>query len=195
MRHSSKLILGSQSPRRSELLERAGFEFEVQSIDHNEVFPDDMIAEDVAEFLAIEKNKAFRHQFQEAVIVTADTVVISKGKILGKPKDKLDAINMLSALSGVSHSVVTGVCISDDKNRHSFNSTTEVKIKTLSIKEIDFYISKFKPYDKAGAYGIQEWFGLIAVEWIRGSFYNVVGLPIHEVNNILAEEFAISPNV
>lgn len=195
MAHSSKLILGSQSPRRRELLEKAGFQFEVHSIDHDEIFPDDMITEDVAEFLAIEKNKAFRLQFQRDIIITADTVVISKEKILGKPKDKLDAVNMLSALSGVSHLVVTGVCISDNKNRHSFSSQTEVKIKTLSIKEIGFYISKFEPFDKAGAYGIQEWFGLIAVEWIKGSFYNVVGLPIHEVNNILAEEFAISPRI
>ncbi|MEP1095514.1 MAG: Maf family nucleotide pyrophosphatase [Cyclobacteriaceae bacterium] len=193
MKHSNKLVLGSQSPRRRDLLKNAGFQFEVRSIDHNEVFPDDMPAQDVAEFLAIEKNRAFRQQLDDEIVITADTVVISKEQILGKPKDKVEAINMLSTLSGISHLVVSGVCVSDNQNRHSFSSTTEVKIKTLSIKEIDHYVSKYKPFDKAGAYGIQEWFGLIAVEWIKGSFYNVVGLPIHKVCTILTEEFSISP--
>jgi len=191
--HSNKLILGSQSPRRQVLLENAGFQFEVKSIDHDEVFPQDMPPEDVAEYLAIEKNRAFREQLNDEIVITADTVVISKERILGKPKDKVEAINMLSALSGISHSVVTGVCISNNQNRHSFSSTTEVKIKTLSIKEIDYYVSKYESFDKAGAYGIQEWFGLIAVEWIKGSFYNVVGLPIHKVYTILTEEFSVSP--
>ncbi|MEP5611753.1 MAG: Maf family nucleotide pyrophosphatase [Cyclobacteriaceae bacterium] len=193
MTHSTKLILGSQSPRRRDLLENVGFQFEVKSIDHDEVFPDDMPVEDVAEFLAIEKNRAFREQLKDETVLTADTVVISKDRILGKPKNKVEAINMLSALSGNSHSVVTGVCISNDQNRHSLSSSTQVKIKTLSINEINHYVSKFEPFDKAGAYGIQEWFGLIAVEWIKGSFYNVVGLPIHEVYDILTEEFSISP--
>lgn len=193
MKHSTKLILGSGSPRRIELLRDAGFTFKVERVDFDEIFPEDILPDDVAKFLAIGKNKAYRESHKDAVIITADTVVISNGEILGKPKDEKDAINMLSSLSGTFHKVVTGVCVSSTEYVHSFSVHTKVKVKPLSIKEINHYIAQFQPFDKAGAYGIQEWFGLIAIESIEGSYYNVVGLPIHEVYQVLTEEFDISP--
>ena len=193
MKHLNRLILGSQSPRRKELLEKAGFTFKIEMIDFDESFPKELPSLDVAEYLAIEKNKAYRESFNDEVIITADTVVISNDRILGKPEDRNEAIKMLSLLSDTSHSVTTGVCISDAKKQHVINSSTEVKVKTLSIKEIDYYVDNFSPFDKAGAYGIQEWFGLIAVEWIKGSFFNVVGLPIDQVYSILKSDFGISP--
>ncbi len=189
MKLSNKLILGSQSPRRKELLKQAGFEFEVRSIDFDESFPEELPSKDVAEYLAVEKNKAFRTSLKNEVVVTADTIVIANGNILGKPVNEQDAINMLSALSGQIHEVVTGICISNGEKQRSSSVTTKVKVKPLSIKEINHYIANFEPFDKAGAYGIQEWFGLIAVEWIEGSYFNVVGLPVHKVYTILTEEF------
>ncbi len=187
---SNKLILGSQSPRRKELLEKAGFEFEVRSMDFEETYPDEMSVLEVAEYLSVEKNKALRTILENQIIITADTVVISNGRILEKPTDENDAITMLSGLSGQIHEVVTGVCISNGQKQRSISVTTEVKVKPLSIKEINYYITNYKPFDKAGAYGIQEWFGLIAIEWINGSYYNVVGLPVDQVYTILTEEFS-----
>ncbi len=186
---SNSLILGSQSPRRKQLLEEAGFKFRVETIDFDEVFPQDMPVHNVAEYLATEKNKAFRKIHKKEIVLTADTVVIVNNKILGKPKNEDEAINMLSSLSGIVHQVVTGICISNDTKQHSTSVTTEVKVKPLSIKEINHYISNFSPFDKAGAYGIQEWFGLVAVEWVKGSYYNVVGLPVDKVYNLLTEDF------
>ncbi len=189
MKLSNKLILGSQSPRRKKLLEKAGFEFEVRSIDFDETYSDEIPVGEVAEYLAVGKNKVLRSSLKNEVVVTADTVVIAGGKILGKPVDEQDAINMLSALSGQIHEVVTGICISNGEKQRSYSVRTEVKVKPLSIKEINYYINNYKPFDKAGAYGIQEWFGLIAIEWVKGSYYNVVGLPVDQVYTILSEEF------
>ena len=194
MEHSNRLILGSQSPRRKELLLRAGFEFEVENISFSEIVPSNLPVFEVAEYLAVHKNKTYRKKFETAVVITADTVVISNNKILGKPGEKGEAINMLSKLSGNTHEVVTGTCISDSENHHAMSTQTQVKVKGLSTKEIDYYIKKFCPFDKAGSYGIQEWFGLIAIEWIRGSYYNVVGLPVDKVYKVLTEEFGITPN-
>lgn len=193
MKPMNKLILGSQSPRRHSLLKDAGFAFEVQKLAVDESFPDTLKPVDVAEFLAKEKNSVYRKHFPGYTILTADTVVIHADQILGKPVDANEAERMLRALSDDIHEVVTGVYISDNSKSVSFRSVTQVKTKALSAREIDHYISHFRPYDKAGAYGIQEWFGLIAVEWIQGSFYNVVGLPIDLVYKTLVETFNIHP--
>jgi septum formation protein len=193
MMPSTNLILGSQSPRRKELLQQAGFSFDVHTVDFDESYPKGMENKEVAEYIANSKNRALRELHSDSTIVTADTIVISNKKILGKPKDEADATKMLSLLSGNSHKVITGVCVSNGNNHSAFSSTTSVKVKALSIKEINYYLSNFQPFDKAGAYGIQEWFGLIAIERIKGSYYNVVGMPIDKVYKALVNEFGITP--
>lgn len=190
---SNNLILGSQSPRRQELLQQAGYKFDVRSIDFDESYPEDLPAGDVAEYIAKGKNDAYRSQFPTDTIITADTVVISNQTILGKPQNKEEAIKMLSLLSGTTHSVITGVTISSPEKHQSVSSHTEVKVRLLSIKEIEYYIDHFSPFDKAGAYGIQEWFGLTMIKKVNGSYYNVVGLPVDKVYKLLTEEFNIYP--
>lgn len=185
------LILASKSPRRKQLLEEAGFKFEVKTIPFEEVFPKELSTDKVAEYLAIEKNKAHQLEFPDATIVTADTIVVFTDQVLGKPKDAKDAFKTLKILSGKIHQVFTGVCISNPEKQKSFSSLTDVKFKELSDEEINYYIKNFEPFDKAGSYGIQEWIGLIGVEWIKGSFVNVVGLPVDEVYRVLKEEFNI----
>lgn len=185
------LILASNSPRRKQLLDEAGLQFEVKTIPFEETFPEDLNSEKVAEYLAIEKNKAHRDAFEDATIITADTVVVFTDRVLGKPKDTKDAYKTLKLLSGKIHQVYTGVCISNSEKQTAFTSLTEVKFKELTDDEINHYIEKYKPFDKAGSYGIQEWIGLIGVEWIKGSFVNVVGLPVDEVYRVLREEFSV----
>lgn len=189
MKHFNNLILASKSPRRKQLLKDAGFVFEVQTIEFDEVFPESMDTTKVAEYLAIEKNKAHRAAFQNGTIITSDTVVIFNDSILGKPKDKEEAKRVLKLLSGKIHQVMSGVCISNETKQISFSNLTEVKFKELSEGEIEHYIEVAPPLDKAGSYGIQDWIGLIGVEWIKGSFYNVVGLPVDQVYKTLNEEF------
>ena len=191
MKPSPKLILGSNSPRRKELLSNAGFEFQVEKLNVDENFPSFMPSDEVAEYLAKEKNVAYRAKFENHTIVTADTVVVCEDKILGKPIDRDQATVMLESLSDKVHQVITGVCISNPEKTTSFSNITEVKIKPLKASEISYYVNDFKPFDKAGAYGIQEWFGLIGVEWIKGSYYNVVGLPIDAVYTSLINDFDI----
>ncbi|MEM6829226.1 MAG: Maf family nucleotide pyrophosphatase [Bacteroidota bacterium] len=187
------LILGSQSPRRQALLQEAGFDFEVKKMDVDESFSETMNPLEVAAYLAKEKSRAYLQSFAGHTILTADTVVIQNEHILGKPKDREQAKEMLERISGNIHQVVTGVCISNAIKTDVFHSITEVKTKALTHEEIDYYIDRYQPFDKAGAYGIQEWFGLVAIEWINGSFYNVVGLPIHLVYQSLVEKFGITP--
>ncbi|MEQ9467867.1 MAG: Maf family nucleotide pyrophosphatase [Ekhidna sp.] len=190
MKHFSNLILASKSPRRKQLLQEAGFEFEVKTIDFDETFPENLASGKVAEYLAVEKNKAHRAAFGEGVIITADTVVIFSDKILGKPQDEEEARRVLKILSGKIHQVVTGVCISSAEKQVSFSNLTEVKFHELSDEEIAHYIQIAPPLDKAGSYGIQDWIGLIGVEWIRGSYFNVVGLPVDQVYKVLKDEFS-----
>ncbi len=190
MKLSNKLVLASGSPRRKQLLQEAGFVFEVKTVPFEEIFPEEIATEKVAEFLAIGKNDAHRSVFSDEIIITADTVVFFNDQILGKPKDNLEAIKTLKLLSGKIHEVVTGVCISSPTKKFSFSCTTKVSFCTLSEVEISNYVQKFRPMDKAGSYAIQEWIGLIGIEWIDGSYYNVVGLPVHEVYEILKREFA-----
>ena len=175
------IILGSGSPRRQYLMNEAGFDFSVEKTEFNESFPDSLPIKQVARYLALKKAEYFRLKIQKEIVVTADTVVILDGAILNKPLDRPDAIRMLSSLSGKTHLVLTGVCIFSAEKEESFDDSTEVTFKKLSIAEIEYYVDNFKPYDKAGAYGAQDFMGMIAIERINGSFYNVMGFPIHKV--------------
>ncbi|WP_113924601.1 Maf family nucleotide pyrophosphatase [Cognataquiflexum aquatile] len=183
---TKKLILASQSPRRKELLRGLGIEFEVRTKDTNEDFPENLDSSEVAGFLSEKKAAAFAQEIgPDEIIITSDTVVILDGKILGKPADKEDAFEMLSRLSGKTHLVTTAITFLSIGKKITFSDTAKVHFKELSKLEIDFYISTFKPFDKAGAYGIQEWIGFVGVEKIEGSYFTVMGLPIHLVYDVL----------
>ena len=181
-----KIILGSASPRRKELLSAAGFSFEVRTKDTDESFPSELPSDEVALFVATKKLHALLENLEDdAVLICADTTVVVDNLILNKPKDAAEASEMLHTLSNRSHKVITGVCIASKQKSHSFSVVTTVLFKELSPVEIDFYIQKFKPFDKAGGYGIQEWIGHAAIVRIEGSYNNVVGLPTHEVYEAL----------
>jgi septum formation protein len=176
-----QIVLASSSPRRQYLMREAGFEFTVEKPDADESYPDDLPVEQVARYLAVKKAESLRTSILHEVIVTADTIVILEGKIINKPADRTEAIQMLSMLSGKTHLVMTGVCILSAEKEVSFDDTTEVTFRNLSQKEIEYYVDTHKPYDKAGAYGAQDFIGMIAIEKIVGSYFNVMGLPIHKV--------------
>lgn len=185
---NKKIILGSNSPRRKELLSGLGFDFTIDAkTDFIENQECGLNILDIAEFMAKGKSHGYHRQLSNnEILITADTVVIinnnsSNLKILGKPKDKNDAINMLQRLSGKSHIVITGVCIRDLNKEICFSVKSQVWFKELLEEEILYYIDNFKPYDKAGAYGIQEWIGYIGISKIEGSFYNIMGLPIQKI--------------
>ncbi len=175
---SKKIILGSQSPRRKYLLKEMGFEFEVIIKEIDESFPSDMETKQVAEFIARNKAAAFKEILEDdMLVITADTVVVHDGDILGKPKSFAEAKEMISRLSNDTHQVYSGVCINSLEKKISFSDVSEVKISSISEKEMDYYIKNFSPLDKAGAYGIQEWFGHNKVQKIIGSYTNIMGLP------------------
>lgn len=179
-----KITLASGSPRRKQMLEELGIEFTVKTKETDESYPSNINPIEVAEYIARKKASAFDFDIKEnEIIITADTIVLIDNIILGKPKDREDAYNMLKLLSGKSHKVITGVCLMTKERKHSFSSNTDVYFKKLSDKEINYYIDNYKPFDKAGAYGIQEWIGLIGVERIDGSYFNVVGLPIQKLHS------------
>jgi septum formation protein len=169
-------------------MKEAGFTFTVEKPDVEETFPPEM-PDQVAKYLASKKAEFFRPTMQEEVIVTADTVVILNNKILNKPLDRNEAIQMLSSLSSKTHLVMTGVSILSKEKEESFDDTTEVSFNKLSKEEIEFYVDTYKPYDKAGAYGAQDWIGMVAIEKITGSYFNVMGLPIHKVYKHLTTGF------
>lgn len=175
------LILASKSPRRQELLRLAGIPFSVQSKETDEAFPADMPVTEVARYLAEKKAEAFRESAADHIILTADTTVLLDARIMNKPADVGEATEMLSLLSGRSHKVISGACLLYRQQRISFDDTTEVSFRSLTSTEISHYIQKYQPFDKAGAYGIQEWIGLIGIEKIIGSYYTVMGLPVHKV--------------
>ena len=180
--NSLKVILGSNSPRRKQLFSELGVNFEVlvKEVDENVSIP--MRPEDLVMFLARKKGMAFKNETKEgAIVITADTIVALGDKVIGKPSSLEDAITMLNLLSGKKHQVITGVAIMSDKKAESFFVKTEVCFKPLRKEEIEFYIHQFKPLDKAGAYGIQEWIGMVGIEYIQGSYYNVMGLPVKEL--------------
>jgi septum formation protein len=179
------LVLASNSPRRQQLLTQSGFVFSVKTKDTPEDFPSAMPAEEVPVHLAQRKAAAVLNELTNEIVLAADTVVIIDGQILNKPRDNSEAFQMLSILSGRKHEVITGVCVSSKEKTISFSDLTEVFFKKLTINEIEFYIKKYQPFDKAGAYGAQEWMGMIAIEKIIGSYFNVMGLPVHQVYNCL----------
>ncbi len=177
------LILASASPRRRQLLAECGLSFTLaEKFDCDESFPSDMPACEVAQYLSKIKSDAYPTELADSdIVLTADTVVIAEDKILGKPADKTEATAMLSMLSARKHIVTTGVTIRSKRLSHSFSVTSTVSFRALSNEEIDYYIETYKPYDKAGAYGIQEWIGYVAIEGIEGSFFNVMGLPVQRL--------------
>ena len=189
------IILASGSPRRKNLFEWAELPFEVIVSDTDESFDEADAPADVALHIARKKNQAVAEMIENSrsssVIVAADTIVVLENKVIGKPKDRKDAIEILKRLSGQTHSVITAVCITDDNLEHSFYDTTYVSFYDLSEEQIVHYVDHYKPYDKAGAYAIQEWIGVIGIRSIEGDFYNVMGLPISRVVNILNKEFFI----
>lgn len=179
------LILASNSPRRQELLRDAGFDFKVKTRQVDENYPSDLPSGEVASFLALKKAQAYQHDLNDEVLITADTVVNLKGTIMGKPVDHQMAEEMLQALSGNEHEVTTGVCIATKNSEIVFSDTTKVFFRPLTAEEITYYIDNFQPFDKAGAYGIQEWIGMVGITKIEGSYFNVVGLPVHKVYDAL----------
>jgi septum formation protein len=182
-----KIILASQSPRRKQLMEMAELEFEVLIADVDETNPPGMPGEEVPEHLARKKADGVRHLVSDAIVVAADTVVLLDHHILGKPTDAANAKAILRQLSGRVHKVVTGVCIRKGEKELSFSTTTEVYFRELTDEQIAHYVDHYKPFDKAGAYAIQEWIGVTGIEKIHGDYYNVMGLPIGEVIIALRE--------
>lgn len=185
------VVLASKSPRRKELLGMLDVPFEIRVKDGiDESYPADMPAVEVSEYLSRLKGKAYAEDIREnELVITADTIVILDGKIYGKPKNEDDAIYMLMQLQGRTHIVASGVCVATKEKIVSFTTTTEVTFAQLSREEATWYVEKYRPLDKAGAYGIQEWIGCAAVARIDGSFYNVMGLPVHQLYNVLKDEF------
>ena len=176
------VILGSASARRKELLSDIGIEFSIQTTDKEEEYPSTLKEERIAEFLAQQKSEFLsENQKNTDLLITADTIVSYKSEVLNKPQNKEQAFNILNKLSGNTHKVITGVCIKSIKKEVVFSATTMVTFKKLSYKEIRYYINNFNPFDKAGAYGIQDWIGKIGIQKIDGSYSNVVGLPTKEL--------------
>ena len=177
-----QLILASKSPRRSQLLKQAGIPFEIRTKEVEEDYPDELPVDEVAPFLAKKKATACKDFIKSnEIILTADSVVILDNIIFGKPRDYADAFEILQRLSGNMHRVITGVCLLDRHKERTFASTSQVYFKELSAEEIDYYIKNYQPYDKAGAYAIQEWIGLCKIYKIEGTYANIMGLPVDRV--------------
>ena len=178
-----RLILASASPRRRELLASCDLDFVLaEKFECEECYPDDLEAEKVAEYLSLLKSNAYPHPLNEGdILLTADTVVIIGDKILGKPQNEEEALEMISTLSGATHKVVTGVTLRSTERTISFSAESKVAFRQLEEEEIAYYVKKYRPLDKAGAYGIQEWIGYVGIEGLEGSFYNVMGLPVQKL--------------
>lgn len=183
--HTYKLILASGSPRRQQFLRDLDVDFEIRLKDVEEIYPDHLQGAEITDFLAKLKADAFDAAADE-IILTSDTIVWHENRALGKPKDYEDAFAMLQSLSGKTHEVITSVCIKTAAKAEVFHETTRVTFNTLSDTEIKYYLDNYKPYDKAGSYGIQEWIGLVAIARIEGSYANVVGLPVDKVYQYLS---------
>lgn len=185
----SKIVLASQSPRRRQLLEWAEIPFEIVVKETPETFPGGLSPKDAAIFIARQKALAVRPGLPDNItIVAADTIVVLNGRLIGKPTTREDAIGILEALSGQKHEVITGVVIIKGEKEIAFADTTEVQFHELKTDQIEFYVDKYKPFDKAGAYAIQEWIGVVGIRSVNGDFYNVMGLPVsrvvRELNNL-----------
>jgi septum formation protein len=177
-----RIILASRSPRRQQLLRELGIKFDVVIKEYTETYPQNLVGEEIAEYVAHEKSNSFRNKISDnEIVITADTIVWCNNKVLGKPLNSDDAILILKEISGNTHEVITGVCLLSSFKEKTFSVSTKVTFDTLSAEEISYYVNKFKPYDKAGAYGIQEWIGIAACSYIEGSYFNVVGLPVQKL--------------
>ncbi|MDF2448295.1 MAG: septum formation inhibitor Maf [Bacteroidota bacterium] len=177
-----QLILGSNSPRRQELLKSLGFNFLNKPINADESFPVDLIAEEIPLFLAEKKADAYEDDLSETdILITADTIVWCDGKVFNKPANFVEGKKMLEALSGKMHEVYTGVCLKSGNKQTTFYDVSKVYFKKLKNEEIEYYLTNYSPYDKAGGYGVQDWLGYIGIDKIEGSFYNVMGLPVKEL--------------
>lgn len=181
MIRNKKVILASQSPRRQQLLSQIGFSFEIRTKPVEEIYPDDLTGVQISEYLVRLKADAFTLIDSDEIILTADTIVWHQNTALGKPNDSDEARKMLQSLSGKSHEVITSVGIKTNQNLHIFSDVTQVFFRDLLLQEIDHYIKHYQPFDKAGAYGIQEWIGAIGIKKIIGSYNNVVGLPTEKL--------------
>lgn len=181
------VVLASNSPRRKELLQRLGIPFKVRTLfGIDESYPDTLRGEDIVRYISRNKANAYRSSMgPDELLITADTIVYLQGEVMGKPHDADDARRMLRALAGQVHQVITGVTILTANDMENFAVTSHVKFSDLSDDEINYYVDRYLPLDKAGAYGIQEWIGLVAVEELRGSYFNVVGLPIQRLYQAL----------
>lgn len=183
-----RLVLASKSPRRQQLLRNLELEFDVRPADLDEVYPDELGMTAIPVYVAQMKADALKDTIQEnELLITADTIVWKDDKVLGKPKTRDEAIGMLRELSGNQHQVITGMHLQSQNKKVSFHAVTEVWFDEMNDEEILYYVDKYKPYDKAGAYGIQEWIGYVAIYKIEGSFYNVMGLPVHKLYQYLKE--------
>lgn len=182
-----QVVLASNSPRRKELMKRLGVPFKVRTLlGVDESYPDTLQGEDISRYISRKKAEAYRSSMApHELLIAADTIVSVEGQVLGKPRDADDAKRMLHLLSGRIHQVITGVTVITQDRMETIAVTTHVKFAALTDEEINFYVDNYLPFDKAGAYGIQEWIGLVAVEELRGSFFNVMGLPVQRLYNLL----------
>lgn len=180
---SKRIILASASPRRKELMEGLGLNFTIDTRNNfQEIVPDSLDVNLVPEYLAKGKSYGFHRELEDdEIVITADTMVLCNGQILGKPSDKSNAMQMLKMLQNNTHTVITGVCIRSRDKEESFSVTTKVFFNELSDEELDYYIENYRPYDKAGAYGVQEWIGYVGINRIEGSYFNVMGLPVQRL--------------
>jgi len=182
---SKPLILASNSPRRQQLLHELGFDFIVKVRPTDEAFPAELVTTEVPSFLARQKAEQFRIDLKNELILCADTVVVIDGEILNKPSNESEAKAMLQRLSNQTHQVITGICLMSHDSIQTITDIAEVHFRALSEAEIDYYIKNYKPFDKAGAYGIQEWIGMVGIESIKGSYFTVMGLPTHKAYQLL----------
>ena len=178
-----KIYLASNSPRRKELLAGLDIDFEVKVLEGiDESYPQDLPVGKVAEYISKTKANAYKDVIgDDELVITADTIVVLHDKVMGKPEGREDAVNMLKTLSGKTHQVITGVCLTTKTQQRVTSVVSEVTFKELSDEEINYYVDRYKPYDKAGAYGIQEWIGYIGVTGLKGSYFNVMGLPVQRI--------------
>ncbi len=177
-----RIILASRSPRRQQMLKELGLKFDIVIKDYDEVYPEGMKGDEIARYIAFEKAALFKNELMDnEIVIAADTIVWCNNQVLGKPADRNDAVQILKEISGNTHEVITGVSFRSKMRDHTFSDSTKVTFEKLSEEEIYYYIDNYKPYDKAGAYGIQEWIGIVACSHIDGSYFNVVGLPVHKL--------------
>ena len=177
-----EIILASRSPRRQQLLQELGLKFEVVTREYSEIYPEGLGGEEIARYVAHEKAASFKNEISyNEIVIAADTIVWCNNRVLGKPVNRNDAARILKEISGNTHEVITGVSLLSQSKQFTFSDSTKVTFDSLSDEEIYYYIERYRPFDKAGAYGIQEWIGIVACSHIDGSYFNVVGLPVQKL--------------